>query len=123
FMMKYMLAGFLLTIFLFALMPGQMTPAFLVNHDKAAHAAAFFLLALMLHKSFVSVTVVQRLMILVGIGVSIEILQYLFADRGFSFEDIAYDLLGITLYTLVSMLTVLAVKIFNKQSKESNDRV
>ena len=118
--MKYILAGLLLTILLFALMPGQMTPAFIVNHDKAAHVAAFFLLALMLQKSFVMVPLLARLMVLILIGVGIEILQYFFSNRGFSLEDIAYDALGIALYTVGAMGVKSAMKIFDKQSKESN---
>lgn len=119
--MRYILAGLLLIIFLFALMPGQMTPAFVVNHDKAAHAAVFFLLSLMVHKSFVLMPILQRLSILVVAGISIELLQYLFTDRGFSFEDIAYDLLGITLYSVLSMQTRLVVKVFEKQSERSDN--
>jgi VanZ family protein len=118
-MMKYILAGSLLTIFLFALMPGQMTPAFIVNHDKAAHVAAFFVLALMFQKSFVMVPLLVRLIVLFLIGVGIEISQYLFSNRGFSLEDIAYDTLGIALYTVGAIGARLAMKIFDKKSKRS----
>jgi len=121
--MKYMLIGSVLTIFLFALMPGQVTPAFIVNHDKAAHATAFFMLAMMLHRSFVVMPIVHRVSILVLMGLSIEIMQYLFAHRGFSFEDIAYDLLGITLYTLVARETRLSVKVFYKKTNRTDERV
>ncbi len=121
--MKYILAGTVLTIFLFALMPGQVTPAFIVNHDKAAHAAVFFMLAMMLHRSFAVMPVLQRVLILGLLGLSIEILQYLFAHRGFSYEDIAYDLLGMALYTMASMQRKLAVKVFGKQSKRADKRI
>lgn len=121
--MKYMLIGSVLTIFLFALMPGQVTPAFIVNHDKAAHTAAFFMVAMMLHRSFILMPIVHRISILVLMGLSIEIMQYLFAHRGFSLEDIAYDLLGITLYTLLARQTRLSVKVFYKKTKRADERV
>lgn len=121
--MKHLLTGSVLIIFLFALMPGQVTPAFIVNHDKAAHATAFFMLALMLHRSFVFMPLVLRVFALVLMGLSIEIMQYLFAHRGFSFEDIVYDLLGITLYTFVSIPTGLTVKVFYQKTKRTDERI
>lgn len=121
--MKYVFAGSLLVIFLFALMPGQMTPAVIVNHDKAAHAAAFFLLAFMVQRSFVMMPLSKRLMWLVLMAVSIEMLQYLVAHRGFSLEDLAYDALGIALYTAVTIPLKLASKVFADKAIRSNERI
>ena len=52
FVHKYLLVSSLLVIFVFALLPGQLTPAYIVNHDKAAHALAFFTLYLMMAGAF-----------------------------------------------------------------------
>ena len=49
---KYLLVLGLLVIFAFSLLPGQLTPAYVVNHDKAAHALAFVMLSCMLAGAF-----------------------------------------------------------------------
>lgn len=103
--MKYLLVVTVVAIMVFALMPGEMTPSFIVNHDKAAHASAFFILAVMLQRSFAGISMVRVLILLGFMAVGIETLQYFFADRGFSLGDLVYDALGLMLYA-AGMLTV-----------------
>ena len=99
---KVILLSGLLVIFVFALLPGQLTPAYIVNHDKAAHALAFFIVALMLQGAFPRLALTARLLVLAGLALLIELMQFVLVGRGFSVEDLIYDAAGIVLFVLVS---------------------
>lgn len=99
--MKYLLLLSLMVISFFAFSPGQFTPAFIVNHDKAAHTATFFVLSLMLRRSFSAMSM-QRIIILLGmLALAIETIQLLFANRGFSAEDMIFNVFGISIYVIL----------------------
>lgn len=103
--MKYLFLLSLLIIAIFAFSPGQFTPAFIVNHDKAAHAITFFLLSWMMRKSFPAMPWLKTI-VLLGLGaLAIELIQFLFAGRGFSTEDMLFNALGISLY-FIAVLTI-----------------
>jgi len=86
----------------FAFSPGQLTPAYIVNHDKAAHAVVFFILSWMMRRSFPAMTM-RKMILTVGLlALGIEVIQFLFANRGFSAEDMIYNALGISLYVILA---------------------
>lgn len=113
---KSLLVSGLLVIFVFALLPGQLTPAYIVNHDKAAHALAFFALSLMLAGAFPGLFLPTRLISLALLALLIEAMQYLFVGRGFSVEDLLYDVAGVLLFIVVSLGYSLFWKAFGKLS-------
>jgi len=113
---KYLLVIGLLVIFVFALLPGQLTPAYVVNHDKAAHALAFFMLSLMLVRAFPGWFLPARLISLALLALMIEAMQYLFVGRGFSVEDLLYDIAGALLFVMVSQSYSVFWKVFDKLS-------
>lgn len=121
--MKYILVIAIATILFFALMPGRMTPAFIVDHDKVVHAVVFFMLALMLRRSFPGVSLLQCVVFLGIFGVGIETLQYLFANRGFSRGDIVFDGLGLTLYAAGAIVVRSVRKRLQNQSDRPDKRV
>lgn len=121
--MKYLLFFAIVTIMVFALLPGEMIPPFVVNNDKVAHATAFFMLALMLHRSFAGISLVGVVILLALMSLSIEILQYFVPGRRFSRWDLLYDGFGIGLYTAGVIVAKLTVKIFQKQSDRPDKRV
>lgn len=98
---RYLLLAGLMVIFLFALLPGQLTPAYIVNHDKGAHALAFFVLSLMLAGAFPLSGLRFRLLVLILLALSIEAMQFLFVGRGFSGEDLLFDAIGVFLFWVV----------------------
>ena len=121
--MKYILAISVVMIFFFALMPGKMTPAFIVDNDKAVHATVFFMLALMLQRSFPQVRFWPRLMLLAMMALGIEVLQYFVADRGFSRGDLVFDGLGLIVYAAWTIVVKSAAKRLEKQSDRPDKRV
>lgn len=99
--MKYLFLLSLAVICVFAFSPGQYTPAFIVNHDKAAHAVTFFVLMFLMHRSFKTMPVTTIALFVILLGIAIELIQFLFTSRGFSLEDLLYDAVGITMYAMV----------------------
>ncbi len=91
----------LLGILLFAFAPGQWTPAWVVNHDKFVHAVVFFGLSVLLSLVFPRLKLFQHFVGLMFFAVLIEGIQYALANRGFSFEDIAFDLIGVVVFYIV----------------------
>jgi len=102
--MIYLLLLSLLVISIFAFSPGQYTPAFIVNHDKAAHAVVFFVLSFMMHRSFPAMPMQKNILVLGLLALTIEIVQFLFADRGFSVEDMGFNAMGISLYLFLDFV-------------------
>jgi VanZ family protein len=91
-----------LGVLIFAFAPGQLTPAWIVNHDKFSHMVVFFALSILLSLAIPSLSLVQHSLFLLSFAVLIELVQFLFVGRGFSIEDLAYDFLGILVfYSLV----------------------
>lgn len=111
---KYLLISSLLVIFVFALSPSQFTPAYVVNHDKAAHVMAFFILSLLLRRAFPVLTTPTHVMILGLLALMIEMVQYLLVGRGFSVEDLLYGLMGIFLFVAISKCSKLLLEVFYK---------
>ncbi len=99
--MKYLFVLSLITISIFAFSPGQYTPAIIVNHDKAAHALAFFILSFLVHCSFRIIPIYKIMMLTITIGLAIELIQFLFTSRGFSLEDLMYDIVGVSIYVMI----------------------
>ena len=95
---KILLSVVLLGILVFALAPGNWTPAWVVNHDKFSHMVVFFILAFLFQFAFPIMKMIKLLAMLVFFAVLIEYLQLTFFNRGFSSVDILYDLLGIGLF-------------------------
>lgn len=100
--MIYLLLLSLLVISIFAFSPGQYTPAFIVNHDKATHAVVFFVLSFMMHRSFPAMPMQKNILVLGLLALTIEIVQFLFADRGFSVEDMGFNAIGISIYVILA---------------------
>ena len=100
--MKLLLFGTVAAILLFSFMPGRLTPAFVVNHDKAVHAAAFFILALMIRYEWKALRSGRLVLILGALGAGIEIGQHFFTDRHFSAEDLLSDAAGILFYIMAA---------------------
>jgi len=97
-----LLSLLLVSISVFAFAPGQWTPAWVVNHDKFSHMVVFFVLSVMLSLSFPKLTLAVHMCSLLSFAVLIELVQFLFVGRGFSIEDLVYDVLGVLVfYTLV----------------------
>lgn len=107
--MKYLLLLSVLIISFFAFSPGQLTPAFIVNHDKAAHAITFFLLSWMMSKSFPMMPLLKTIVLLFLGALAIEVIQFLFAGRGFSTEDMLFNAVGIFSYCILIQALQLAV--------------
>ena len=98
---RFLLTIALISIMIFALAPGNWTPAWVVNHDKFSHMVVFFILAFMLKFSFPKMPVFMQLSLLIAFAFTIELLQYLFFNRGFSVIDLIYDLIGIGLFVVL----------------------
>lgn len=105
--MKYLLILSLGVISFFAFSSGENTPALFVNHDKEAHASAFFLLSFLLHRSFKTISIYKIMMLAMSLGVAIEVIQILFTSRGFHVEDLIYDAVGIAMYCIIYLLIYL----------------
>lgn len=120
---KYLLGFALLVIFAFSLLPGQLTPAYVVNHDKAAHALAFFLVSFVLAGAFPFLSLRARFALLALLALMIETLQFLFVGRGFSVDDLLYDLAGVLLFVLLSASFSLASRIVGKLSSTRSDTI
>lgn len=121
--MKYLLALTIAAIMVIALIPGEMTPAFVVNNDKAAHATAFFMLAVMLQRSFAGISLFRVVLLLGLMALSIEILQYFVPGRSFSLKDLLFDALGLMLYAAGALTVKSTLKGFEKQSDRPDKRV
>jgi len=102
--MKYLFILSLIIISVFAFSPGQYTPAFIVNHDKTAHVLTFFVLTFLMQYTFRTIVIYKIMMLAMLLGVTIELIQLLFTSRGFSFEDLIYDVIGITIYGITYLL-------------------
>jgi VanZ family protein len=87
-----------LGVLIFAFAPGQWTPAWIVNHDKFSHMVVFFGLSILLSLAIPSLSLVKHSMFLLSFAGLIEVVQYFFAGRGFSIEDLMYDFLGILVF-------------------------
>jgi len=72
------------------------------NYDKINHIATFFVLALLVDFSFPNFRFNSvKIFLLLGYGLSIEIIQYFLPHRMFSLFDIAADSLGLLAYSLL----------------------
>lgn len=101
--MKYIFIVSLLIVFVFAFSPGKYTPAYIVDHDKIAHAMAFFMLSFFLHRTF-PIWKMQTVMLLMFLfGLTLEMVQFLFTSRGFSLKDLMYDVVGMIIYMSVHL--------------------
>ena len=94
----------LLTVLFFAFMPGPVTPAFVVNHDKAFHFLVFFALSLLLTFAMPKIRHRFHVVSLFLFAIAIELIQLLFVHRGYSLMDILYDVSGITSFYLLIFL-------------------
>ena len=95
---------FVLGILIFAFSPGQWTPAWIVNHDKFAHLAVFFLLSIFLSFVFPLLKLSIHFMALFIFAILIEAAQFSLFSRGFSIEDILFGTLGVLLFYLLVFL-------------------
>ena len=114
---KFLFLSGLLVIFVFALSPGHITPAYIVNHDKMAHVAGFFMLSFLLQGAFPLLIIRARVLVLVLLALMIETMQYLFVGRSFSLDDLLYGVAGILLFVVLSESLKLLLKIFHKKPK------
>ena len=85
----------------FSFSPGSVSPAFVVNNDKLAHFVVFFGLTFWLKFSFPGFLARKLFFIMVLLAASIEVFQYLFANREFSFFDFGAGGLGVFVYLVV----------------------
>lgn len=113
--MKYLFMVSLICIGVFAFSPGQYTPAFIVNHDKAAHTLTFFVLTFLMHRSFRTLTILYITIFAILLGIAIELIQFFFTSRGFSLEDLMYDAVGIALY----IMTYFVIYFFQKSKEKA----
>ncbi len=98
----------LMGVLLFAFASGQWTPAWIVNHDKFVHAVVFFGLSVLLSLVFSRLKLFQHFVGLMFFAVLIEWIQYALANRGFSFQDIVFDLIGIlAFYAVIGSIKLL----------------
>jgi VanZ family protein len=93
-----------LGVLIFAFAPGQWTPAWIVNHDKFSHMVVFFSLGVMVNFTFTKVKLYLQLIFLIMLALLIELLQYSLFNRGFSYMDIVFDLLGIVLFLILNFV-------------------
>jgi VanZ family protein len=98
---KTLLVIMLIGTMLFAFAPGQWTPAWVVNHDKWVHLLVFFCLSVVLSMVLPYLKLLTHLMSLLSFACFIEYVQYNFVGRGFSIEDILFDVLGVMFLYLI----------------------
>jgi VanZ family protein len=67
-------------------------------NDKVNHALAFFVLALLIDRSFPSVTFRTKVLVLIAYGLAIEITQAYLPYRSCSLFDLGADAGGLALY-------------------------
>lgn len=115
---KTVLVLCVIAILIFSLLPGHFTPAYIVNHDKIAHMTAFFFLALMVCRTFGYRKVVRLFWLMTLFAFLIEISQLLFTYRGFSWEDLLFDALGVLIY-LSLFRTVMGLNAFLRAGKKN----
>jgi VanZ family protein len=99
---KTVLMLFVVGITVFSLIPGQYTPAFIVNNDKAAHTGAFFILSFFVCLAYGCGKISRALLLIGFFALFIETAQLVLTDRGFSPKDLLFDALGVILYFLLS---------------------
>jgi VanZ family protein len=63
--------------------------------DKANHFSAFFVLYILLSLSFKEMSLFFKVVLLLGFGLQIEIVQYFIEGREFSLFDVLADSIGI----------------------------
>ena len=95
---KIILILFVAAVSVFSLLPGTYTPVFVVNHDKAAHMVAFFLLSFLVCRAFKCGKSAGMLLFTGLFALFIETAQLLFTERGFSSEDILFDVFGVLIF-------------------------
>lgn len=98
---KIILSMVLLGILVFAFAPGNWTPAWIVNHDKFSHMLVFFSLAMILKFSFPNISMIYHVLLLGAFALFIELFQYALFNRGFSYLDIVFDLVGILSFVVL----------------------
>lgn len=70
-------------------------------HDKIKHAAAFFVLALLMDHSFPERAFRSKTLALISYGLAIEVTQSFLPYRSCSLFDLGADTLGLTFYGLL----------------------
>ncbi len=90
-----------LFIIVLANMPGQYLPGILTFSPSLNHVMAFFVMGLLLHRA-VRTGYAEIGAMLLGVGYLIEWMQLLGGYREFSFIDLFFDIIGITLYIVVT---------------------
>ncbi|MGA1933013.1 VanZ family protein [Arcobacter sp. YIC-464] len=72
--------------------------------DKLNHIIAFFTLYILLDFSYKNISFLKKILLLLCIAFSIEIIQYFIPNRQFSFYDIFADIIGMFLGFLFSLI-------------------
>lgn len=116
--MRYVFIVSLMFISVFSFSPGEYTPAFIVNHDKMAHASVFFILSFFLHRAFPVYKIQTIVLFGLSFGLAIETVQYFFASRGFSLEDLIFDSIGVAIYVSAYLSLKKIISILHNTQKE-----
>jgi len=96
--MKYLFGAVLLIVAFFAFSPESYTPSIVADHDKLGHFGAFFVLSFLLQWAFRKMPIYSVIMLMGLWAMGIEIIQLLFTQREFSWEDMFFSLLGTLCY-------------------------
>lgn len=97
---KFIFFIIIITIYYLAFIPeASFISNYFKEYDKLNHILAFFILSILFFKSFYNLNTFIRILILIIISFSIEVIQPFFL-REFSFLDILANFLGIALFHL-----------------------
>ena len=75
----------------------------LTAYDKFNHLAAFFVLSLVFEFCYAHVHSITKILVLIGFGISIEIVQAFIPWRSADPRDVLADTIGITLFYAASL--------------------
>ncbi|MCI4625546.1 MAG: VanZ family protein [Candidatus Magnetoovum sp. WYHC-5] len=86
-------------IFFFSVIPDtDFLPEVFSIWDKLNHLVAFFVLAFLIDVAYKNMEGLYKILVLLGYGFFIECVQALLPTRFFSFADMFFNLIGLSLY-------------------------
>lgn len=113
------LAVALVGITCLALIPDSSASLPSSGNDKLNHFLAFFVLALLVDRSFPTPTFnYNKIFILVGYGLMIEIIQFFIPSRSFSLYDLLADTVGIFAYVMSRQLMLFIITSHGPRKKQ-----
>tara|TARA_B100001250_G_scaffold84946_1_gene70184 strand:- start:2473 stop:2838 length:366 start_codon:yes stop_codon:yes gene_type:complete len=101
---RILLCIYIVLITTFALIPSPQTKSLFFLSDKIAHFLSFFILWMLVHRSFQNGLSLRFFSILMIYAFTLEILQSFTSTRSAEWGDILFDFLGLFVYFLIARI-------------------